>query len=77
MKYIIVNVMDCELAVLFDEILQHVQVAQGFETQGIKVISAGQCAPVTGHVWGKSVSLKLNSRPEDSELIKKSVERRC
>ena len=88
MKYIIVEKMDAPLAVLFNEILQHGEVAQ---MTGGHVLSAGFCSitPIEGEsggqtyptlqisVWGESVSLKVTSNPEEDEIyIRDAVIRR-
>lgn len=70
MKYIIVNSLNTELAIIFDEILEHKEVAGNY-----KVISAGFCNK-DGNVWGQSSSLIMKSKPEDSKLIRESMERR-
>jgi hypothetical protein len=70
MKYIIVIKHDIEMAVIFDEILQHSDVAVAFGN----VVSAGMCS-ASGNAYGKSISLKLESRPEDSDIVKASMKR--
>ena len=78
MKYIIVEDMGLEQAVIFSECLFHKTVASGFS----KVVSAGFCsinpeifesADVKVNVWGKSIGLNLRFRPEDEEIIKQSI----
>ena len=69
MKYIIVTSHDIECAILFDEILSHTFVADDR-----KVISAGMCNQL-GEAYGQSVTLKIKSRPEDTVIIKKSMDR--
>lgn len=70
MKYIIVNSLGTKLAIIFDEILEHKEVAGNYQ-----VISAGFCDK-DGNVWGQSLSLSMKSKPKDSELIRESIERR-
>lgn len=71
MKYIIVESFELPLAILFDEILNHSDIAKGQ-----KVVSAGKCG-MDGVAYGSSVSLKLNARPEDSRIIRDSMYRTC
>jgi hypothetical protein len=72
MKYIIVNQHDLEMAILFDEIISH-----DFVAAGRKVVSAGMVTLQDGKpsAYGSSFTLRLNSRPQDSEIIKQSLER--
>lgn len=70
MKYIIVECQELELAILFDEILTHADVAAGK-----KVVSAGFCNR-DGLIWGKSVSLNLEPRAEDASIITRAIVRR-
>lgn len=74
MKYVIVDNLGCELAIIFNEIVDHALVAE----HG-KIVSAGFCCIVDNKVsvWGKSLNLKIGSRPEDAEIIKQSIEFRC
>lgn len=71
-KYVIVEEKGCELAILFDPILQHNVVANGF-----KVLSAGffsSCAEnkdIDVGVWGVSTSLNIGSREIDPLIIKR------
>lgn len=81
MKYIIVEYGGCEVPILFDDIIEHCKMADAWE----KVISAGECqiiatnqrnetlSTVTNEfniqAYGKSVSLNLNSRPDDAMII--------
>ncbi len=85
MKYLILDNDNIEVAVLFDELLQHKQIAGGH-----KVVAAGFCLvrqiddpgadlsdplPVV-EVWGKSVGLGIGTRPNDPEVILESLNRR-
>lgn len=74
MKYVIVEDWECELAILFNEIIKHDSVANGR-----KIISAGFCSIVNDSVavWGESTSLKLKFRPEDAEIIQKAITFTC
>jgi hypothetical protein len=85
MKYIIFDVNGLECPVIFSELLTHSDVRRGFPDY-YKIVSAGfcragieadthgnACAVING--WGKSVSLKLESRKEDSALLTKENER--
>jgi len=69
MKYIIVKHHDIEMAILFDEILTHKQVAGDRH-----VVAAGNCNS-KGDAYGNSISLGINGRPEDSAIIKQSIAR--
>jgi hypothetical protein len=84
-KYIIVTECDMEVAILFDALLKHKQIAAGR-----KVISAGfvkfESKKIAGDgtdkwestgivVYGGSDSLGINSRPQDLAIIKESMER--
>lgn len=83
MKYIIVQTPN-EYAILFDEILTHKIVAGGRP-----VVSAGFChlevrmglavgddCEIVPVVYGKSVSLDLESRPSDATIIADALRRR-
>jgi hypothetical protein len=70
MKYLIVQSTGCDLAILFDEILSHKDVAGTRQ-----VVSAGFCDHL-GNVFGESVTLGLNSKPEDTWIIRASMGRR-
>lgn len=81
-KYIIKEVRGHEVAIVFDPLISHCDIGTRGESRG-KTISAGffgasSAAPTKDDdkaidvgVWGKSVTLKMKSRPEDAELIKK------
>ena len=73
-KYIIVEDHGLEVPIVFCPLLQHKDVAKPYS----KVISAGFCSvhkdinDVTNwKCWGESISLKLDSRPEDEEVLTK------
>lgn len=70
-KYIIFDSNGLEIPVIFSPLISHEEIKYGFN----KPISAGFCSfsAFEGKVFcfGKSVSLKLNSRPEDSEILTK------
>lgn len=70
MKYLILSEHDLPVAVLFDELLNHREVA-GQK----KVLGAGYCNR-TGQVWGQSVSLGIKAKKEDELIILKSLHRR-
>jgi len=72
MKYIIVDDMGMELPVVFCEILDHNSVAGER-----KVLSAGFCVrndDGTYQVWGGSTTLKMSSKPADSDIIQHGIE---
>jgi len=72
MKYII---MEHEIPIIFPEFLNHADVAR---YQGA-VVSAGFCCInlKEGKVsaWGKSVSLEIESRKQDAEIITEELNR--
>ena len=75
MKYVIIEVMDMEVPIIFSDFIDHTNFLH------MKPISAGKCKVdidldkgVFYIVYGKSVSLKLKSRPEDAELINNAFE---
>lgn len=70
MKYIILKSWGIESAILFDENLSHSDFAH-IRTP----VSAGFC-DAAGTAWGRSVSMNLESRLEDSAIIRASMERR-
>jgi hypothetical protein len=73
-KYIIVQNNGLEMAIVFNAILSHVQVAGN-----MKVVAAGECYlpdelnPNLVSVWGGSVTLGIDSRQEDAAVIKYSL----
>ena len=69
LKYIIVDERGCELAIVFNSIIDHDQVANR-----MNVISAGFCRlpnELNSNVsaWGESKTLKKKSREEDAKII--------
>jgi len=84
-KYIIKVLRDIEVAILFDPLISHCDIGTKGDSRG-ETISAGffgaSAAPtdedsraIDVSVWGKSVTLKMDSRPEDEVLIKKVLRR--
>lgn len=69
-KYIIIETMGHKAAIIFDLLLEHADVASDRY-----VVSAGfyEVYPIKKKVivFGKSVSLKVNSNKEDEKLIEK------
>ena len=68
-KYVVVSHTGIEVPILLPELLCHDVVSQN---TSYKVVSAGFCyvnKDGTVKVWGKSVSLKVSSRPKDAQLI--------
>lgn len=76
--------METEVAVVFSDMLDHASVSKVFDGQ---VVSAGFCA-ISDEVyednlrfetyqkwntWGKSVSLGIGSRPNDWEVLTRSI----
>ena len=88
-KYIIkkVEVMGREVAILFDPLISHCNIGTKREDKG-ETVSAGffdvmsnptpdDPGNISVGVWGKSVTLKLESRPEeDAKLIKKVLRKK-
>lgn len=76
MKYVIFGRVGFEEAVLLPPTMSHKDVVR----EGWKVVSAGQCTiGVNGHdvvvqAFGESVTLGVSSRPEDGEVIMRSLE---
>lgn len=69
MKYIIVISHDLPVAITFDEILSHDDIATGRH-----VVAAGKCTS-EGIAYGESVTLHMKSRPEDTYIIQQSMNR--
>ena len=76
-KYIIVETRGVEVPIVFSSLLDHFIIGRGH-----KVISAGFCAVgakptekdaenIDVSVFGKSVTLKIDSRKEDALIIQK------
>jgi len=76
MKYIIVEDRGTglESGIIFSEYLIHKNVA-GEQ----KVTAAGFCSLQDGVfvTWGESISLRVKSRPEDKQILNKSLSFRC
>lgn len=83
MKYLIIKKRGLELPVIFSEIESHDEVAKKLNVfSDTELVSAGFCrfemdengdgtAALSVRCWGKSVSLGIQSRPEDDYLIYK------
>ena len=75
LKYIIVDDRGCEIPILFNNIIDHERVAKGF----FKVLEAGfvyldvDGDRIKASCYGKSTTLDLACRPEDSGLIERTV----
>jgi len=70
-KYIIVQDGGLELPVIFSPLLKHSEVAGQR-----RIVAAGFCDISNNEVacWGKSVSLDIESRPEeDAKLIRRQI----
>jgi hypothetical protein len=68
-KYIIVEMEGMELPLIFSPFLTHEHVAMSVKDQ---IQSAGYCELDAAGKWvasGQSVSLKLNARPQDAEIL--------
>lgn len=76
MKYIMIKNQDQYFPVVFPDMLNHVDVGLAFNGTGDprhrpgEVVSAGFVHPSTYETFGRSESLNLGPRPEDSVLIK-------
>ena len=89
MKYIVVEHMGAETPIIFEELIPHDFIAKAFNPALIisagfvKIYGSNKPKPnacccenaMTVNVYGKSVSLKKESRPEDEELILKALHR--
>lgn len=68
-KYIIVELDEMELPLIFSPFLSHGDISI---TRGNSVKSAGYCELDGAGKWitsGQSVSLQLNARPQDSDIL--------
>lgn len=83
MKYIVFNINNHDVPILFPEFIGHDDMALMI---GKQALSAGFCSPCDTEitlangdsvkeweVWGRSVSLNLGRFPTDAELIAKAV----
>ena len=75
MKYVIVNHNGCEVPHMFPDMVEHETFA------AMNPISAGKFTirynvedKLVVHTYGRSSSLKLESRPEDADIIKHAFE---
>lgn len=73
-KYLIIKDKGLEIPILFSPLLNHKEIL-GAEM----AVSAGFCRiksvnPLKVEVWGNSVGLNLNSRPEDKGIIESLLE---
>jgi hypothetical protein len=74
LKYIIVkDEKDKEYAIVFPKAIIHKHVARIHRATDTRVISAGFCELSTIATWGRSDSLNMDSRPEDTEILKESL----
>jgi len=80
-KYIIKEVRGIEVAIMFSPLISHCDIGTKGDSRG-KTISAGffgigslqieeNYDAIGVSVWGKSVTLEMESRPEDEALINK------
>jgi hypothetical protein len=72
-KYLIVESLGLELPIVFNYILDHDKVAAGMTVVAAGFCSRGQDGKFS--VWGRSVGLKVGSRPEDVEILNNLLER--
>ncbi len=85
-KYIIKEIRgEIPVAILFDHLISHCDIGTKGDSRG-KDVSAGFFAvaakptedddkDISVGVWGKSITLKLESRKEDAAIIKKVLRR--
>lgn len=76
MKYIIFNRSGLEVPLIFPTTVNHIEIAQRIGMV-FKVVSAGQCSVGNDgkiYCWGESISLKVKSREEDTEIINRIME---
>jgi len=83
-KYIIYQMPGFEAAIIFDATHNHKDVAETF-LKNYQIISAGFCridiyedeknTNVETSVYGESISLRAQSRPEDKWIINKMITR--
>jgi hypothetical protein len=83
-KYIIVEELGHEVAIMFNSLITHADFTELYHSKYIK--AAGffvvdteydeieRKSAITVSVWGKSVTLKLESRKEDVKLIKDVID---
>jgi len=81
MKYLIVKVLKptdnsepgLEHAIVFPDALMHRSVARAHHVGQVIVVSAGFCSFKNGIVstWGRSESIRMDSRPEDADIVAK------
>jgi hypothetical protein len=77
MKYIIIRDSGLELPVIFDEIIKHDSFAElNPISAGFVTLEKDLLGNTVAVASGKSISLKKNSRPEDSQIITDSLSRR-
>lgn len=67
MKYIIIEIQEMEVPILFPEFVQHESIWNRMDRP--KVVSAGFCTS-TFDCYGESISLCIKSRKDDSLIIK-------
>ena len=82
-KYIIIETMGMELAIMFDECIEHSNISNGFKnvkSAGFFTVGANQTEKdprdISVEVFGKSVSLKKEVRKNKDEIIIKRVLRK-
>jgi hypothetical protein len=80
-KYIIGIVEGHEVAILFDNLLEHRNVAKGCLSRGT-IVSAGfydvsttDEGNISVYTFGKSESLEVESRQEDNDIVLKTLTR--
>ena len=69
LKYIVINDRDMEIPILFHQCVQHRDVAGRMSDN---VVSAGFWSGTKA--YGESISLKLKSRAEDTDLILRAIQ---
>ena len=72
-KYIIVKEKGHEVAVLFDPLIPHNEIRKSAISAGFFCVEASSSIRIKVSVFGESISLKLQTRPEDATLIEKML----
>jgi len=74
LKYIRVEVRGCETLILFQEFVQHIEMAKKFGG-ATNVLSAGFCSiqDEKASCYGKSESLKKEADPTDTRMLQRML----
>lgn len=70
-KYVIVETLaGCEVPILFSDLQEHKDF-NGVVSAGFVSVGIGSDYCLTANAYGKSISLNLAARPQDSEILTK------